>query len=47
MRHILIIACSVLMTVLGIMPCHAEKRVALVIGNGAYRHLRAADQSAE
>jgi formylglycine-generating enzyme required for sulfatase activity len=29
-----------LLLVLGIMPGHAEKRVALVIGNGAYRHLR-------
>ena len=40
MRGVLIIGWVVLMTVLGSMPGHAERRVALVIGNGAYQHLR-------
>jgi hypothetical protein len=38
MRFGLIIAAFALATVLGAVPGHAEKRVALVIGNGAYVH---------
>ena len=39
MRHILIIACTAWIMLLGVMPGHAEKRVALVIGNNAYANL--------
>jgi uncharacterized caspase-like protein len=38
MRHTLIAAITVLMMMLGIVPGHAEKCVALVIGNSAYRN---------
>jgi formylglycine-generating enzyme required for sulfatase activity/uncharacterized caspase-like protein len=38
MRLALIIASFVLATVLAVVPGHADKRVALVIGNGAYQH---------
>src|SRR5271169_3200252 len=38
MRHTLIATITVLMMMLGIVPGHAEKRVALVIGNSAYRN---------
>jgi hypothetical protein len=36
--HFVVIAVFALLIALGIAPAHAEKRVALVIGNGAYRH---------
>jgi hypothetical protein len=36
MRIFAAFACTVLLICLGIVPGHAEKRVALVIGNGAY-----------
>jgi hypothetical protein len=38
MRAALIIASLVVAGVLGVVPGHAEKRIALVIGNGAYAH---------
>jgi uncharacterized caspase-like protein len=38
MRLALIISSIVLATVLGVLPGHADKRVALVIGNSNYRH---------
>jgi phosphate transport system substrate-binding protein len=38
MRHVSALASAVLMIVLGVAPGHADKRVALVIGNGAYRN---------
>ena len=38
MRLALIVASIVLATVLGVLPGHADKRVALVIGNSNYRH---------
>jgi formylglycine-generating enzyme required for sulfatase activity len=41
MRLALIIASIVLATVLGAVPGHADKRVALVIGNGAYKNVAA------
>jgi hypothetical protein len=31
-------ACAVMLVCLGVVPSHAEKRVALVIGNGAYKN---------
>ena len=34
----LIIACMIWMALLGVAPSHADKRVALVIGNSAYRN---------
>jgi hypothetical protein len=39
MRLIMVIALSVLATMQGTLPGHADKRVALVIGNAAYRNL--------
>jgi formylglycine-generating enzyme required for sulfatase activity len=39
MRTVAALACAVLLTCLGAMPSHAEKRVALVIGNAAYRSM--------
>src|ERR1700681_168341 len=39
MRLALIIASILAATVLGAVPGHAEKRVALVIGNAAYRNM--------
>ncbi len=38
MRCATVIACTLWVMVVGIMPGFAEKRVALVIGNGAYAH---------
>src|SRR5580704_1945338 len=38
MRRLSIIACTVWMALLGVMPSYADKRVALVIGNSAYRN---------
>jgi uncharacterized caspase-like protein len=37
-RLLRVIACAVWMVLLGVVPGHAEKRVALVIGNSAYRN---------
>jgi len=37
MRLATVIACTLCLTIAGIMPGHAEKRVALVIGNSGYR----------
>jgi len=31
-------ACAMMLMVIGVLPSHAEKRVALVIGNGAYKN---------
>jgi Caspase domain len=36
MRFLAILACAVVLTGLGAKPGHAEKRVALIIGNGSY-----------
>jgi hypothetical protein len=41
MRCGLLIALIWLTTALGVLPGHAEKRVALVIGNSAYRNVPA------
>jgi hypothetical protein len=38
MRILAAFACAVMLICLGIVPGHAEKRVALVIGNGDYQH---------
>jgi uncharacterized caspase-like protein len=38
MRVVKAFACAVTMLCLGSLPSHAEKRVALVIGNGNYQH---------
>jgi len=38
MRLVLAFACAVMLTCLGAVPGHADKRVALVIGNSAYRN---------
>src|SRR3954467_12537324 len=38
MQILAILASLALTIVFGIMPAHADKRVALVIGNGAYQH---------
>jgi hypothetical protein len=38
MRHLLIIACAAWVTLFGTLPGKADKRVALVIGNGAYQN---------
>ena len=38
MRLIISFACAVILICLGAVPGHAEKRVALIIGNGAYRN---------
>jgi hypothetical protein len=38
MRFVAAFACALMLTCLGAMPSHAEKRVALVIGNGAYKN---------
>jgi TPR repeat protein len=37
-RYVVAVACSLMLSCLGTMPSHADKRVALVIGNGAYAH---------
>src|SRR5262249_20369075 len=37
-------ACAVMLICIGIVPCHAEKRLALVIGNNNYLNLPAAQQ---
>jgi uncharacterized caspase-like protein len=39
MRRVTGLACAVLLICLGVMPSKAEKRVALVIGNSAYREV--------
>ena len=39
MRFILAMAFAVMLTWLGVVPGHAEKRVALVVGNSAYRNV--------
>jgi uncharacterized caspase-like protein len=36
MRLVAAFSCAVMLMCLGVLPCQAEKRVALVIGNGAY-----------
>jgi uncharacterized caspase-like protein len=41
MRHLIAIASSVLLAALSFVPAQAEKRVALVIGNGAYKSVPA------
>jgi uncharacterized caspase-like protein len=38
MRLVAAFACAVMLMTIGVLPSHAEKRVALVIGNGAYRN---------
>jgi formylglycine-generating enzyme required for sulfatase activity len=38
MRLVAAFACAVMLMAFGTLPSHAEKRVALVIGNGAYRN---------
>ena len=38
MRLMAALACAVMLMTIGVLPSHAEKRVALVIGNGAYRN---------
>jgi hypothetical protein len=38
MRLVAAIACAVVLICLGVVPGFAERRVALVIGNGAYQH---------
>src|ERR1700686_3260242 len=38
MRPVAAFACAVLLICLGVSPGYADKRVALVIGNGAYQH---------
>src|SRR5712671_242151 len=38
MRLVAAFACAVMLTCLGAVPGHADKRVALVIGNSAYRN---------
>ena len=38
LRLVAAFACAVMLMAIGVLPSHAEKRVALVIGNGAYRH---------
>jgi uncharacterized caspase-like protein len=38
MRLVAAIACAVTLICLGVLPAHADKRVALVIGNAAYRN---------
>ena len=38
MRLVAAFACAVMLMTNGVLPSHAEKRVALVIGNGAYRN---------
>ena len=37
-RHVILLSSYVLLFVLLVHPVHAERRVAMVIGNGAYRH---------
>ncbi len=39
MRFCLVVTCAVLWTLLGAPLAHADKRVALVIGNSAYRFM--------
>src|SRR5215472_12008157 len=41
MRFVAAFACAVMLTFLGAAPGHADKRVALVIGNSAYRNANA------
>jgi uncharacterized caspase-like protein len=41
MRFVAMIAGAMAVLGLGVAPSHAEKRVALVIGNGAYKHVAA------
>jgi uncharacterized caspase-like protein len=36
MRHVAAFACAVMLLCIGVVPSYAEKRVALVIGNGTY-----------
>jgi uncharacterized caspase-like protein len=38
MHHVAVFACAVMLVFIGIIPSHAEKRVALVIGNSAYQN---------
>jgi uncharacterized caspase-like protein len=38
MRVAMIVACALCVTMLGVVAGHADKRVALVVGNGAYAH---------
>jgi len=38
LRPVAAIACAVILTCLGAVPSHADERVALIIGNGAYAH---------
>ena len=38
MRRVAAFACAVLLICFGVLPSHAERRVALVIGNGDYQH---------
>jgi uncharacterized caspase-like protein len=37
-RHVVAVACTLMFSCLGTMPSHADKRVALIIGKGAYTH---------
>jgi len=39
MRFVTAFACAVMLICLGALPTHAEKRVALVIGNSSYRFM--------
>jgi len=41
MRLVAAFACAVMLICLGVLPSRAEKRVALVIGNSAYRNVPA------
>jgi uncharacterized caspase-like protein len=38
LRLVTAIACAAILTCFGAVPSHADKRVALIIGNGAYAH---------
>src|SRR5580704_5773560 len=38
MRSVAVFACALMLIGFGAVPGHADKRVALVVGNGAYAH---------
>jgi hypothetical protein len=44
MRFVVAFACAAVLTCLGVLSSHAEKRVALVIGNDSYVNLPAHQQ---